>query len=375
MRIFSVMAKELLAISRDKKTLVISILIPIFMMPVLMFSFNIIMQAEVKGVNKLSVFAPAAEADDIVTALGGDPFVFYETNDPIKDIQDRNLGVHVEIIKVSENQHKAIIYHGVDAGSLQAVEVIAHRLDEVNKLLASRGLKELGIDESLLNKVVVEINAVPQENQANVSGIFFAIIVLSWAAIGAMYPASDVTAGERERGTIDVLLMTPAKDSELIIGKFASVYVVSLITLILATIATLATVKIGRIDSLMIAFTGNIPLIASAIVVNVLFTTAIITATEMFASAYARSFREAQTYLTPIFLLLIMPGVVLGVAPSITTKEILYYIPFINNTLVINELSLGRLDWLHFLITILTSIIFSIVLLIITSRLLRKEPT
>lgn len=373
MRIFSVMAKELLAISRDRKTLIISILIPILMMPVLMFSFNQILLAEAEGGNNLSFSAQAAGADEIIAALSADPFIYYETDDPIRDIQERNLSVHVELARVTENQYKAIIYHGVDTSSLQAVEVVNHRINELNKDFAARGLDELGIDVSLLNQVAIEIHAVEQDNQANVPGVFFAIIVLSWAAIGAMYPASDVTAGERERGTIDVLLMTPAKNIELITGKFLSVYIVSLITLILATIATLATVKIGKIDSLMIAFSDNIALITSAIVVIILFTTAIITATEMYASAYARSFREAQTYLTPIFLLLIMPGVALGVAPSISAKEILYYIPFINNTLVINELSLGRLDWVHFPITILSSLAFSVILLFFTSQVLRKE--
>lgn len=375
MRIFSVMAKELLAISRDRKTLVISILIPILMMPVLMFTFNQIMMVETEGENNLSVSAPAVGADEIIAALSEDPFVFYQTNDPMRDIRERNLSVHVELIRETENQYKAIIYHGVDTSSLQAAEVVHHRISVINNLLAARGLNELGIDESLLNKVAIETHAVAQDNQANLSGVFFAIIVLSWAAIGAMYPASDVTAGERERGTIDVLLMTPAKNLQLITGKFLSVYIVSLITLVLATIATLATVKIGRIDSLMITLADNVALITSAIVVLILSTTAIITATEMFASAYARSFREAQTYLTPIFLLLIMPGVALGVAPSISTKEFLYYVPFINNTLVINELSLGRLDWLHFPITILSSLIFSVILLFFTSQVLRKEPS
>lgn len=372
MTAFGVMKKELLETVRDRRTLTISVFIPIMMMPLMMGVFIYLTQQGATEM-KLSISAPPG-AQAVVEALAAPPVRLVDSNDSLVALQGGRLDVVVSVAPAGgKSRFSATVFHTAEATSVQAAEIVSARLAKLGKKIATGELSYLGVDTSILEPIGLKFRRVDTDRRSNLPGVFLSLIVIIWATVGAMYPAADVTAGEKERQTLETLLMTPTRDLQVILGKFASVYIVSLFTLVLAVFATIATVSIGDVKGLMLHVSGNVVLVSLEAIVVILATTALISAAEMAASAFAKSFREAQSYLTPIFMVVIVPGILPTVVPKITFNQILYYVPFMNNTLMINELSLGVLNMVHFGLLVITSAGLTAVLLYLTARLLRGE--
>ncbi|MCL6451224.1 MAG: ABC transporter permease subunit [Acetobacteraceae bacterium] len=370
--IIGVMKKELLETIRDRRTLIVSVFIPILMMPLMMAVFIYFMP---RASAALKVALPSApDSLGIREVLDESPLAVVSTPDPLADLLAGKVQVVVSVAPGErQNRLSATVSHTSERSSVQAAAVVSERLIRLGKTLSVQELASLGIDESVLEPITVRSSAVDAGRRSNLPGIFFSLIVVIWTTVGAMYPAADVTAGERERRTLENLLMTPAPDSRVVLGKFVSVYVVSLVTLVLAAGATAAMLEIAHIEALTIRLGENAVGVSIAAAVLTLVTTALISAAEMIASAYARSFREAQTYLTPIFMLVIIPGILPAVVPGVIAKGFLYYVPFMNNTLAISELSLSILNWRHYVPVVVVSLAVTVWLLLQTAGLLRAE--
>ncbi len=370
--ILGVMKKELLETIRDRRTLAISVFIPIMLMPIMMTAFIYFTQDKESDIKVVVSGPPGTEA--VIKALDVHPLKLVKSNDPIANLRGGKLEAVARVIPQGrKDRFKVTIFHTADATSLQASEIISARVDKLGRQIASSELSSTVKDASVLEPIDLNLTRVDMDRQSSLAGVFLSLIVLIWATVGAMYPAADVTAGEKERQTLESLLMTPARDLQVILGKFASVYVVSLLTLGLAIMSTYATVIIGDVKALIIHVPDNVISVALFSILAILVTTALITVTEMLASAFAKSFRESQSYLTPIFMLIIVPGILPAVVPKISFNQALYYIPFISHALVINELSAGLINIRNIGLLIITSIGLTALFLWITMKLLRDE--
>jgi sodium transport system permease protein len=140
-----------------------------------------------------------------------------------------------------------------------------------------------------------------------------------------------------------------------------------------ATVSTLVGVEIGHVSALRLDAAGATPVTLLLILPTALLTAAIVTALEMIACVFAKSFKESQTYLTPIFMAVLIPGGLLAVAPDLAHRESLYWVPFMNNTLLIRELLLNVVNPLHIASTLLTSLVGSLALLVVITLLFNRE--
>ena len=265
------------------------------------------------------------------------------------------------------------IRHGAAQESQQAAGLIAAQLTAYGRRLADQRLAERGLDTTLIQPVQITLENASPQGTPSLAGIFFPLIVLIWITVGAMYPAADVTAGEKDRRTIGDLLLTPATRWEITLGKFTAVFVMSLITLCVATASALGAVEIGDIAALRLDAGGATLAALVWILPTALLTTAIVCALEMIASVFAKSFKEAQTYLTPIFMAVLIPGGLLAIAPDLARTEWLYWLPFMNNTLLIRELLLNVVNPAHIASTLFTSLAGTLALLVVIERLFNRE--
>jgi sodium transport system permease protein len=375
-----VFAKEMLEIFRDRRTLIVSIFVPILMLPVTMAIFVYFVGSRLPEYHYAIQGGTEAEGVLIARLLADERNVVFVSVAPVDPQQALRRGdleviiaVEAPLAQTNGRGAQVVVRHSAEQMSQQAATLVAARLETYSQQSADRWLVEHGLEPTQIRPWQITLENVSPDRNPSVASIFFPLIVLIWITVGAMYPAADVTAGEKDRRTIGDLLLTPATRWEITLGKFLAVFVMSLFTLFVATVSTLVGVEIGHVSALRLDAAGATPVTLLLILPTALLTAAIVTALEMIACVFAKSFKESQTYLTPIFMAVLIPGGLLAVAPDLAHKEWLYWVPFMNNTLLIRELLLNVVSPLHIASTLLTSLVGSLALLAVITLLFNRE--
>jgi sodium transport system permease protein len=187
----------------------------------------------------------------------------------------------------------------------------------------------------------------------------FPFMLVMWSLAGALYPAVDVCAGEKERGTMETLLISPAGREEIVLGKFLTIWVFSAGTAIL----NLASMGISTWQ-----FSQQLPLGALRVgalcwcVVLVLPLSAFFSAVSLAIGAYARSSKEGQYYLMPLFLVT-MPLIFLTLAPGVELNSLYSMVPVTGVALLMQRLmtaaGLNQVPWLYFGLVLATVALYS----------------
>lgn len=177
----------------------------------------------------------------------------------------------------------------------------------------------------------------------SVLSLILPLILVLMTITGAIYPAIDLTAGERERGTLETLMVSPVPVMELIVGKFLVVATVAVVGAALNLLCVSATVYFGGFEQ---AFSGReqsggfpfgvLPVILLSLVPFAILFSAVLIA----VCSFARTFKEAQNYITPVILATLIPG---GIAalPTSELQGILTVTPVANMVLLTREFLLG----------------------------------
>jgi sodium transport system permease protein len=193
-----------------------------------------------------------------------------------------------------------------------------------------------------------------------------------------MYPAIDLTAGEKERRTLEVLLSAPTGRDQIILGKILATTTAVFVTAAL-TLASLAVslryVKFGRASGMTGGLNGGLPLDPGALglVGLALLPTAIMAASVMIAVAlFAKSFKEAQSYLTPLMMAVIFP-LVAGMLPGMQLTPLLALIPLFNVCQLIKEIFLGDYNRLSFVITMVSNTVYAAAAFAFAVRVFKSE--
>ncbi|HID76370.1 MAG TPA: CPBP family intramembrane metalloprotease [Planctomycetaceae bacterium] len=173
------------------------------------------------------------------------------------------------------------------------------------------------------------------------------VLLLVWAMTGAFYPAVDLCAGEKERGTLETLLASPAERSEIVLGKLATIMLFSMVTAVLnlASMGVTGWLLLGRMDP----FGAPPPLAALWLAIASVPVSGLFSALCLALAAFARSTKEGQYYLVPL-LLVTMPLVILPMAPGVEVTLGNSLIPVTGVVLILRALLEGNyLEALRFL--------------------------
>lgn len=176
----------------------------------------------------------------------------------------------------------------------------------------------------------------------------FPFLLVLWSLAGALYPAVDLCAGEKERGTMETLLISPAAREEIVYGKFLTIWIFSAATALLNLASMgLTTWKF----SAQIIHGSLSPAAIFWCVLLVLPLSAFFSAISLAIGAYARSSKEGQYYLMPLFVVT-MPLVFLTLAPGVTLSPFYSLVPVTGAALLLQKLmttsSLEQVPWLYF---------------------------
>ena len=390
--IISIFLKELIDVLRDRRTLMFMVVIPVLITPLLVVgSIKFQEYQNKKSDEKILKIALINETDDVI--IKG----FLSEQKGVEIIEDISLdslesgiktdsiqgGMYIEkefLSKISSNNTGVInIYYKSSDLMSKSKKRMKDALENYKKTVVTERLTNLNIDEKLLEPLdIVDVDmSTAKETIGKAVGGFIPYILVMFIFLGAMYPAIDLGAGEKERGSLETLLSSPATKFEITMGKLL---VVSLTGLVSGLVSVL-----GISSSLF--FIDNIPeQIQSTImelinpfmifsVIILMIPIAIFFASMLLSiSFYARSFKEAQSLMAPLNMVIIVP-LFLSLGPGMEIDHATALMPLINVGLLTKEILAGSVEPIYFIETLCSLLFFAAVGIKFSVYWFNKENT
>src|SRR5262249_25962010 len=177
---------------------------------------------------------------------------------------------------------------------------------------------------------------------------------------GAVYPAIDLTAGERERGTLEILVAAPVPRLALLFAKYVAVVAVAVLTatvnLVMMTVTPQVSGLAGQLASDLALTPGTVLLVFALLLLFAAFFSAVL----LVLTSFARSFKEAQAYLIPLMLLALAPGLVGLLLPRDSLTGLYAVTPLLNIVLLARDLLGGRAYVASALIVVFSTLVYAL---------------
>jgi sodium transport system permease protein len=386
--------KEMMDSLRDRRTLISMIVVPILLMPVLTVGIGVL-SAEIVG-------RAMGEVPKVMILGGGDsPNVTAElrarrdihavpaAGDYAEEIGDKRIRAAVEIPPGFE----AALSGGTPAtvtvydyrNDLKS-GIAADRLQQFFRDLRDRTVRERleaqHLPDTLIHPLEIREQNVasPEKTTGELIGGIVPYFVILLCLTGAIYPAIDLTAGEKERGTMETILSSPVSRTDLVFGKFLTVLTASLATAFLAVVSMGISLGVAKAALLGLADPGQAtdfalainPRSVAAVFTMVLPLAVLFSAALLAIALCAKSYKEAQSYLQPLTIIVLVPGIV-GLLPGVELNARLALIPVLNTSLVSKEILMGTYHWHFIALIFISSCVYAAVALVIAVKLFERE--
>lgn len=382
----TVLKKELLDIFRDKKALLFTFILPLVLYP-LMFKFisstvtN--MQSDVeKGIN---ITIEGDTNAPIAKLLKDQPNIkFPEIDDSKAALKDGDIQAIVNIpenfeadIKNNVKTKVEILYDEESNKSMMASDIISSIFDQYKNTIVASTLSENGLDVSILTPFDVEIKSgISKDGDDAGFGTMMLSMLPSLLVIfmvsSTMAMAADLGAGEKEKCTFEPLLSTPARRTSILWGKISSLCVVSFITLIANMISMVFSMNMFMNDGGSLGIKLDAVSILGIVVVSVLLLVTL-AALQMAVSLYARSSKEAGTYLSGVMI----PTMLLSYLPMMMDAKSIKFgffnIPIANAVCLMKEFMVGIFDIKHIGVVLGWYIVYLLAAVLFAKFMFSKE--
>lgn len=362
--LWNILKKELRELFRDKKSLSMMLIIPIFI-PLIMLGMSALFESQTeKDINEYNTIGFAynlSEAEKNI-AKEMDIKVVEGKEDELKEKYENG-----EInLYVTKDENKYTLNIDSSDNTAYAQNLTEQYFNAYKSYLQQNYLTQNGVDaDSVLNIITVEEKALEQDNYfADFIKNYAFLFVIMAITVSATYPATDTTAGEKERGTLETLLTFPIKSKDIILGKFLGVTLSSIITGVISFILAIISLVIAEnmfsiYDGLDIMFTPLSIVMAFIIIIVYSF---FISGLCISIASTCKTFKEAQSALTPLTFISLFPGMIAFMI-SITTTPLLSVVPFLNYSLIFTDINAGNVNWLNIALMIISTFIYIAIVL------------
>ena len=214
-----------------------------------------------------------------------------------------------------------------------------------------------------------------KERIADFVGGLLPYFLIIFCFMGSMYPAIDLAAGEKERGTLETLLTSPVSRMQILLGKFGVVVLTGIVSACFSFLGLYIGIRrAGEIPpELLKTLLGILEPESIALLISLLFPLTIFFAALMLSlSIFARSFKEAQSYISPLMIVIIIPAF-LGLLPGMELNSLTAWIPIFNVTLTTKAIIAGHMETMLIVKTYLSCFILAAVSLFICSKIFSHE--
>lgn len=357
-----VFKKELLDIFRDKRTLIIGILIPLIIFPVIFGVMGKSINSNTKSVENNLKIAIKDEGNSSLSKFirSQKNIKVLDSSNIDEDVKNGKIFLGIEIPKDFEKniqQEKDIniniTYDNVSQQSITAMNIINSYVEQYSKAIVKNRLDKRNINSNILNPVTIQSKTSAKEKESQgkfMISLMLPLLLIIYSVTGPLAPATDLGAGEKERGTLEPLLTTQAGRLSLLWGKFLAITVMGVLTTAASLIGLF--IAISQKGGLFEGASVQLPLKAILLIglVSVLITM-VFGALELSISIYARSFKEAQTYLSPLTIIAFVPAYATYMLDAKTIDPVYFNIPLANAACLIKEFIAGIYNINHMIIT------------------------
>jgi len=246
-----------------------------------------------------------------------------------------------------------ILYNQVSDTSTLAATTLENLITGYSQRIAIERLAAKDLSPALAHPVQVLVNDISTAVQQGAAGLgtSLPLLLAVWSVSGGLYVAIDVGAGEKERTTLEPLLLSTHSRLGMVLGKYLTVLISSLFSSLLSILAFFLSswlqqhvLKAGLGKSIAFALT---PMQLLLILIGALCITSFVSAIELAVSIYARKVREAQTYLSILPLIVVIPGIILEVTSMSTLPNWYFNVPIFGAQMLMKEVITGTIDWSH----------------------------
>ena len=368
--------KELRGIVRDKKSLKKLILYPLII-PIVILLFGFMFDSINESTYKVGInYELTTEEKAIIKEMDNIEFNSYKDKKELEKAYNKG-DISGYIVKEKDNY---TIYTDTSQNSGEIVLTLSESyLDSYNRSLGIKYLIEKNIDSSkVFNTITVKEELLNKSEDTNVmTSIVFSMIMTYLIMIVVMVcvvVVTDATSGEKERGTLETILTFPIKSSELIIGKYLATSILSFIIGTVAYLLAIPTFSIGK--SMFTSYEDIVfmtDITTVLLVIFVIFLTALLSSGVCMALAgKAKTYKEAQSSLQFITILPIIPYFLRFMEID---NFMFNLIPIANCGGALNDIVANTINSKTLLTIILTTIIYTIAILMYISKQYKKEET
>ena len=393
--ILTVFKKEVKDLARDKRTIVTSILLPMLLIPLL----NVIMGGGVQKFTKdlnenvtiaLSRTSNTPEIRQLVREKlisGNSNLNLVDTDKPDEALKNEKVRCILDFesgfadrMKKGEPFKITLKYDKSKTKSEASVDIVAGAIDQFKAGIVSDRIAALGLSQDILTPVVIEKTNVAANQQGNnmMLIMMLPLMIGLLVSIGGIPAATDLVAGEKERKTFEPLLTTMPDRGSLLMGKYLAVTMFSLasVAAIVAGIVIGYSVNPNSLTMGVDSQISGFEIRPVAIVLALVITAALgmtFSGIQIALSAFAKSYKEAQTYMSFLMLGAMIPGYATIFMQPGDLRTYMFAVPVLNTISAFKMILGGVINYADLLIALVTSVIFVAVTLWLAASLFKKE--
>ncbi len=362
--IFTIFKKELKDTLRDRRTLMMMLVIPVLIFPIILNVFvgvssSFSEEAAKKKVKIGFVGTPdnyvIAQMNQLPKEMGPKELILFKDSVSLmKQLKADSIQVAM-VLPMSFDKMMAsktpapvtVYYNATDMGMKDRAEVY---LEAIRDIAQKERYADLQLKESDLEPIAVSYENIAsgKEMVGKLAGGILPYIFIAFGFLGCMYPAIDLFTGEKERGTIETLLTTPVKRWQILFGKMGVVVLSGLMASSCALLGLFLSIEVMDVvkDPMLLEIIHEIlsPTFILMLYALLLPLTVFFAGVMIPIAVYAKSFKEAQSIITPLNIVMVLPAMI-GFFPGIELNSITAAIPVVNIVLSTKELIAGTLDY------------------------------
>jgi len=386
--------KEMLELFRDKRTLFTTIILPVILYPLLFVGFSAIMSRQVDVLEKrgatiafqdsLSFRTPETlairdsiyedlkkiENFSIIPAPPAMEKLYQEGEiDAIVTVKD-SLNVSQEPVLIV-----SIRYDGSGEKGMMVYHKLENRLLETSQKITAQRLEALHIDQQTLKPLEIKPidTSTAEKKMGSVLGAMLPYLMILLLITGASVVAADLVAGEKERQTLETLLVSSVSRGEIVLGKYLTIVTMAMVNVVINLVSISFSIQYMLsqtgldLEGIQMPINSFLILLLAMIPLATLFAAILLS-----ISTFSRNMKEARTYEQPIMIIAMLLGMV-SFLPTIEINNVLALVPIINIALLFKAVLIGNYQLSHLLLTIGSTLVLDVIAIWITVKLFNTE--
>jgi len=380
--IWTVFQKEIRDLFRDTKTWVGTFVIPLVIVPFVFFLMGS-SYSSLEEDARAHVPLYVKGTSGLLAQLKAIPGVqFQQPADPEQALKGGKLRAILtipdgfdDLLAAGGTASLRVEYDSSNQKSVYARDVIEEKVAAYSKEIVAKRLQAAGLSETAIQPIQAVYEQVASEEKSAggmLAGVIPLMLVISLAS-GGIAVANDLISGERERGTLESLMSAPIAANQLLSAKLMTVMVMSCMSAAASLVSLTLILRFGPFGGDELGLSMFTPETALVLLLTILLQAAFFAGFELMLSTMAKSIKEGQTYMSGVMFLAMVPSYMLMPLHPVDIPEHYYLLPVFSGVALVKEVFFGKVDPMHALVGLGTSLLYVGLVVALTARFFRRE--